>query len=301
MDVISFTKISNFTSNIFSSFSFRSWVIKDGCAEFFVHYINKFFMTFNSSCRNDDSSWGKGRCLEFLNDISLEVVDVASRSLNWITKISSSKSGLMNMIMEDLIASKQSLKFMSVWVFVHTYTGGDEVFGLECAICNHWEDINDIMCDTVSSIVAILSIIFHLELSSGHLSDTIVDSLTGVDGCFKISVFKWKHSSTCLSSFVSTANINKDTHVNIGWNCHWFGKYSDSVVELCRFIFCRLWVKCFSFCAQRGMDRCTDESFVAASIDMYVLGPKMEKKNLDCEMILFIELYDIKLNFYSNK
>lgn len=263
MDVISFTKISNFTSNVFGSFSFSRWVVEDRCAKFFVDYINKFFMTFNSSCRNDDSSWGEGGCLEFLNDISLKIVDIASWSLDWVTKVSLSESSLMDVIMENLVVSKEGFEFMSIWVLVHTYTGGDKVFGFECAICNHREDIDDIMCETVSSIVAILSIIFHFKLSSCHLSDTIVDSLTGVDGCFKICVFKWKHGSTGLSSFVSAADINEDTHVDVGRNCHWFSKYSDSVVELCRFIFCRLRVEGFGFCAQRGVDRSANESLVA--------------------------------------
>lgn len=125
-----------------------------------------------------------------MDNIGSEVVDVCSQSLYGIAKVGSAEGCLMDVILEDLIAAKEGFQFMCVRIFIHTYTGGDEVLRLECAISHHREDINDIMSQAVCMVVTILTIVFHLELTSCHLSDAIVDCLTGVDGCLEIGIFK---------------------------------------------------------------------------------------------------------------
>ena len=104
--------------------------------------------------------------LEFLDDVSSEVVDVAPVALDGVSETAPAKSSLVDVILEDLISSEEGLQFMGISVFVHTDRGGDEVLGFEGAIGHHGEDINYIMGEAVGVVVAILSRVVHFELTS---------------------------------------------------------------------------------------------------------------------------------------
>ena len=104
--------------------------------------------------------------LELLDDVSGEVVDVTPVTLDGVSKIVSAKGSLVDVILENLIASKESLQLMGVGVFVHSDRGGHKVLGLEGAISNHGEYINYIMGQAVGVVVAILSRVVHFELPS---------------------------------------------------------------------------------------------------------------------------------------
>ena len=58
--------------------------------------------------------------LELLDDVSSEVVDVTPVTLDGVSKIVSAKGSLVDVILENLVASKESLQFMGVGVFVHS-------------------------------------------------------------------------------------------------------------------------------------------------------------------------------------
>ena len=104
--------------------------------------------------------------LEFLDDVSGEVVDVAPVALDGISETAPAIGNLVDMILEDLVAPEEGLQFMGVGIFVHSNRGGDEILGLEGAISHHGENINYIMSQAVGIVVAILSRVVHFELTS---------------------------------------------------------------------------------------------------------------------------------------
>ena len=71
------------------------------------------------------------------------------------------------------------------------------------------------MRETVSLVVAVFTRIVHGEVSSCHLGDTIVDSLTGVDGSFEVSVLKGQHGAAGLLGLVAGANVDEDAEVDV--------------------------------------------------------------------------------------
>jgi len=104
--------------------------------------------------------------LEFLDYIDVQVADVASVTLDGVSKASSSVGSLINSILELLIASQEIFQLMTSGILVHTNTAGDIVFGLEGTVCYHTEDINHIMGQAVGAIVTALSSVVHLESTS---------------------------------------------------------------------------------------------------------------------------------------
>jgi hypothetical protein len=137
-------------------------------------------------------------------------------------------------------------------------------------------------------IVTILTVVFHLKLSSSHLSDTVVDCLTCIDGCLEISVFKWQAGSACFWGLVSATDINKDTEVDIGGNVDRLGQNSDSIGELCGVVLEGLSVYNSAFGTDGSVDGSSDQGLVAIWVGIYMLDLKREYKHLDFEMILFI-------------
>ena len=127
-----------------------------------------------------------------------KVVYIASVSLKRISEISFTICSLVDIVNKHLVATEESLELVGVSIFVHTYTGGNKIFGFESTVCHHGEHINYIMRKAVSIIVAVFTVIFHLELPSCHLGYAVVHSLTCVDGSLQVSVFQGQHSSTCL-------------------------------------------------------------------------------------------------------
>lgn len=96
----------------------------------------------------------------------------------------------MDIVLEDFVASKEGLQLVSVCIFIHTNAGRYEVFGLEGAICDHGEDVDNIMSKAVCMIVTILTIVLHFELTSCHLSDAVVYGLTCVNCSLEVGVFQ---------------------------------------------------------------------------------------------------------------
>lgn len=166
-------------------------------------------MTLNSSSRDNNSFRSQDSSLEFLNDTGVEVVDIRAVSMNRISKRFSSVSSLVDIILENFISSEESLKFMSIGVFIHTNAGWDKIFGLQGAISDQREDVDHIVSKTVCSIVAIFSGVLHLKLASRHLDYTVVDCFTGVNSGFKVSIFQGQHGSASFGSLISSAHIHE--------------------------------------------------------------------------------------------
>ena len=270
MNVVGLGKISDFSSHVFGCSSFVAIVVQNGRVEFIVDQIDKLVVVLDTSCRDDyffgAESWG----LELLDHVGSEVVDVWSQSVNGIAQIASAESCLVDVVLEDFVAAQESFQLVGVGILIHTNACGDEVLGLESTVSYHWEDIYNIVGQAVGMIVTILTIVFHLELTSSHLSDTIVDCLTGVDGSLEIGVFKGQAGSSCFRGLVSASNINEDAKVDVGGNVD------------------RLSVGDSAFGADGSVDGSPDQGLVAVWVGFYVLDLKREKRHLDFEMILFI-------------
>jgi hypothetical protein len=190
VDVVGFGKVSHLSSNILSTFPLERSSVEKVAAEFFPDKVDKLIMAFDSSCRDDDSFGCEGLCLEFLYDVHVEVADVASISLNRVSETSSSVCGLIDTILELLITSQEVFQLMASGVLVHAHTAGDVVFGFEGTVSDHTEDIDDIVREAMGTVVAALSGVVHLEGTTRHLGDSVVDSFAGVDGCLEIGVLQ---------------------------------------------------------------------------------------------------------------
>lgn len=105
---------------------------------------------------------------------------------------------------------------MASGVFVHAHTGRYEIFGFKGAVCDHAENIDDVVGQAVSAVVTALSGVVHIESSSGHLGDSVVDGFAGVDGGLQVGIFKGKHGSAGLCAFVTRADIDEDTEMDVG-------------------------------------------------------------------------------------
>lgn len=131
MDVIGFRQVSNLSTDIFGGFAFGRLGWEDSGGEFFIDDVNKFLMGFNSCSGDDDPFGGEVSSLEFLNDMSSKVVDIASEPLDGHSETLSAECCLEDAISEDLIASEEGLQLVGVGVLVHTDASRDIVLGLE--------------------------------------------------------------------------------------------------------------------------------------------------------------------------
>ena len=123
-----------------------------------------------------------------MDDACTEIIDVAPQSLNGVAQSVLSIGSLVYVVLEDLIATQESLQFMSVGVFVHADAGRDEVFRFEGAVCHHGEDINDVVSEAIGVVVAVLAVVVHFEFAAGHLGYAVVHGLAGVDCGFEVGI-----------------------------------------------------------------------------------------------------------------
>ena len=216
MNVVGLSKVPHLSSDILSTLALEGSVVEDVAAELFPDKVDKFVVAFDSSSRDDDSSGGEGLSLEFLDDVDVEVADVASISLDGISETSSSVGSLVDVVLELLISSQEVLQLMASGVLVHSHTAGDVVFGLKGAICDHAEDIDDIVRQAMGTVITALPGVVHLEGTSCHLSDAVVDSFAGVDGSLEVGVLQRQHGTAALGSLISRSSVNEDAKVDVG-------------------------------------------------------------------------------------
>lgn len=152
---------------------------------------------------------------------------------------------------------------MGVGVFVHAHGGGDVVLGFEGAVGHHRVDVNYVVGQTVSVVVAIFSVVLHLELTSCHLRDAVVDRLAGVDRCFQVGVFKREQGSARFRGFVTAADVDEDANVDVGGDGDGLGEYGHSVAEFGGIVCERLGGESFAFGADGSVDGGSDDGFVA--------------------------------------
>ena len=125
---------------------------------------------------------------------------------------------------------------MALFIFMNTDTWWDEVLRFEGAISHHWENINNIVWQTVGSVVGWLSIEVHFEFTSGHLGDAIVNGFVSVKSGLEVSVFKQQVNSTVLWCLISWSDVDENAQIYVWGDAYWFGENSDSGGEFGRLI-----------------------------------------------------------------
>ena len=185
-----FSQVSDLSTDIswLWSLSWLWW--KLGEEHFFVDQIDEFLVVFDSWGSDYDSVRGNLGILEVLDDVSSQVSDVALVAVKFVSKAWLTEGGSVDGVVEGLISTQMSIKLVALFVFINTDWGGNEVFRFEGAVSHHWENIDNIVRKTVGSVESRLSVEIHFELTSWHLSNTIVDSFVGVKSCFKVSVLQ---------------------------------------------------------------------------------------------------------------
>lgn len=137
VDVVSLSEVPHLTADVLGGFAFCLLVGEDGQCQFLVDDVNELLVGFNSSSRDDDAIGGEVSCLEFLDDVGSEVVDIAPEALDGHSESLAAVGCLEDAIGEDLVAAEEGLQFVGVGVLVHADTGGDVVLGLEGRIGHH--------------------------------------------------------------------------------------------------------------------------------------------------------------------
>ena len=146
-------------------------------------------MVFNTSCRNNNSVICEVGELEFLDHLSWKIGNVASSSSSGVSKTSTSIGSSIDLVVEFKISTILSIKEMRLFIFLSANSTGNIVPRLSGTVDNHWENIDNIMCQTVSSIENTFIVIFNIKWSSTHLSNTIINSFICIECSFKISIF----------------------------------------------------------------------------------------------------------------
>lgn len=137
-------------------------------------------MVLYTSGWNYDSVGSDESILEVLNYIWSKVRDISSITEKFITKTIFAKSSLINIIIKGDISAEVAVELVTFLIFMYTDAGCYKIFRLECAICHHWEYIDNVMRQAISSEKSCLSVEIHLKLTTGHLSDTIVYCLVSI-------------------------------------------------------------------------------------------------------------------------
>lgn len=94
-------------------------------------------------------------------------------------------------------------EFMGVIVFIDPDIGSHDGSWFDCAVGHHLENIHYVMGETVSFEECSFLIIFHVEFSSTHLYDTVVDCFICVDYCLEIGILDGEEGARSLVGFVS--------------------------------------------------------------------------------------------------
>ena len=75
---------------------------------------------------------------------------------------------------------------MGILVLAPADCAANMISRLEGTVCNHGEDVNDIMGEAVNSVENILVVILDFEIAAGHLCDTMINCLVSIQLKFEI-------------------------------------------------------------------------------------------------------------------
>jgi hypothetical protein len=175
-----------------------------------------------------------------------------------VVAISSLEEGVVNQVTSLQIR----FELMGIVHFVHSDVGSNDRSGLKSAVSHHVEDINNIVGKAVGLEVGVFLIIVHFEFTTGHLNHTVVDGFISVQDGFIVGLLDGVEGTRSFVGFISSTDVQKDTHIDdVGEDLR-FGKDGDSVFELSDFVIRGSILSVLDFMVFEGEQGIEDSSLV---------------------------------------
>lgn len=175
--------------------------------ELVLNQVNELLVVIDSGSGDEDFFWGNVLELELLEDVAGEISDVTLKSLEGETESLESVGGSEDGVVEVLTGLQELVEFVGVLVLGLSDLGGDDGSWLESAIGDHGENVNDVVGEGGSVEVGLFLVVLHLEVSSGHLDDTVVDGFVGVEDGLQIGVLDGQERSGGFIGLISGSNV----------------------------------------------------------------------------------------------
>lgn len=187
-----------------------SWNI----GELVLNQVDELLVVVNSGSGDEDFFWGNVLELELLEDVAGEISDVALKSLEGETESLESVGGSEDGVVEVLTGLQELVELVGILVLGLSDLGGDDGSWLESAIGDHGENVDDVVGEGGSVEVGLFLVVLHLEVSSGHLDDTVVDGFVGVEDGFQVGVLDGEERSGGFVGLISGSNVQQDTEID---------------------------------------------------------------------------------------
>lgn len=162
---------TGFSTEIFRSLTgfqvinFGSW---DG-AKFVFDEVNEFLVVLNAGGTDVDSSWVDIFELEFLEGVGSKVTNIAFETLQWHTESFQAVGSSEQSIIEFFTGVDVVVQLVGVLIFLLANVSGDNGTWFQSAIGHHTENVHNIVGEARSFPVGGFLIVFHGEISTGHL------------------------------------------------------------------------------------------------------------------------------------
>lgn len=171
-------------------------------------------------------------------------------------------SGLEEGIVDQVTSLQISFKFVLEMHLVHGDVSSNDGSGFKSAVSHHVEDIDDVVLEAVSLEVGVFVIIVHFELTTRHLNHTVVDGFISVQDGFIVGLLDGVESTRSFVGFISSTDVEEDTHINNVGEDLGFGNDGDSVLELSHFVVSGSVLSVLDFMVFKGEQGVEDSSLV---------------------------------------
>lgn len=172
------------------------------------------------------------------------------------------ESSLEEGVIDQVTSLQISFKFVLIVHLVHSDVSSNDGSGFKSAVSHHVEDINNVVLKAVSLEVGVFLIIVHFEFTAGHLNHTVVDGFISVQDGFIVGLLDGVEGTRSFVGFISSTDVEEDTHIdNIGEDLG-FGNDGDSVFELSHFVVCGGGLSVLDFMVFKGEQGIEDSSLV---------------------------------------
>ena len=172
------------------------------------------------------------------------------------------ESSLEEGVIDQVTSLQVRFKFVLIVHLVHGDVGSNDGSRFKGAVSHHVEDINNIVGKAVSLEVGVFLIIVHFEFTAGHLNHTVVNGFISVQDGFIVGLLDGVEGTRSFVSFISSTDIEEDTHIdNIGEDLR-FGNDGDAVFELSDFVVGGSVLSVLDFMVFKREQRVEDSSLV---------------------------------------
>jgi hypothetical protein len=171
-------------------------------------------------------------------------------------------SGLEEGIVDQVTSLQISFKLVLEVHLVHGGVSSNDGSGFKSAVSHHVEDIDDVVLEAVGLEVGVFMIIVHFELTTRHLNHTVVDGFISVQDGFIVGLLDGVESTRSFVGFISSTDIEEDTHINNIGEDLGFGNDGDSVFELSHFVVSGSVLSVLDFMVFKGEQGVEDSSLV---------------------------------------